>query len=129
MQIEKISSLITPDVEMAFSEDYHKDFESLSDNCIIIAGSYYKDGNNTTVVYQNGKRVEFLEQIAPYNKNYSYRFAKIAYENKDIARHLLESGLVLTYKDGAPNPYAQFENLPQMKENAKYFSKLTLFYF
>ena len=73
-----------------------------------------------------GKRVEFLEQIAPYNKNYSYRFAKIAYENKDIARHLLESGLVLTYKDGAPNPYAQFENLPQMKENAKYFSKLNL---
>lgn len=71
MQIESAFRIIEekkPDIslfpEMAYLERYDKRYQELSISRIIVAGSYYKDGINTTVVFENGKKHELAKDYA-----------------------------------------------------------------
>lgn len=70
-EIERAFDIILkyqPDIalfpEMTYLEKYEKKYEKASDSRIIVAGSYYKDGINTTVVFENGKKKEFSKCYA-----------------------------------------------------------------
>lgn len=51
-----------PDVvlfpEMTYFEKYDDTYKELSNSKIIVAGSYYKEGINTTVIFENGQKIE-----------------------------------------------------------------------
>lgn len=64
-QLEAAFSIIEkrkPDIslfpEMTYLKRYEKKYQELSVSRIIVAGSYYKNGINTTVVFSNGKKYE-----------------------------------------------------------------------
>lgn len=70
-QIESAFGIIekyNPDVamfpEMTYVEKFDKKYQELSKESIIVAGSYYKDGINTTVVFSNGKKHEIPKAYA-----------------------------------------------------------------
>jgi hypothetical protein len=64
----EIISKYQPDIslfpEMSYVEKYEKRYMEASKEKIIIAGSYYKNGINTTVVFENGKKKEILKRYA-----------------------------------------------------------------
>ena len=57
-----------PDVslfpEMTYLPKFEKEFVELSKSKIIVAGSFYKDGINTTVVFADGKKREIMKAYA-----------------------------------------------------------------
>lgn len=64
-QIEKAFDIIeklNPDIslfpEMTYMQRYEKRYQELSKSKIIVAGSYYKGGINTTVVFEDSKKIE-----------------------------------------------------------------------
>lgn len=64
-QIEKAFGIIEkyqPDIvlfpEMAYLPKYEKTYQALSISRIIVAGSYYKENINTTVIFSNGVKYE-----------------------------------------------------------------------
>lgn len=70
-QMEKAFSVIEklkPDIslfpEMTYMEKYEKRYEELSATSIIVSGSYYKEGINTTVVFDHGKKREIKKEYA-----------------------------------------------------------------
>ena len=70
-QIKEAFSIIeelNPDIslfpEMAYVKKYDDTYKSLSKGRLIVAGSYYKNGINMTVVYQDGKRHEIPKMYA-----------------------------------------------------------------
>ena len=70
-QLEKALDIISreqPDIalfpEMTYLEKYESEYTKLSENKIIVAGSYYKDGINTTVVFENGQKREIPKSYA-----------------------------------------------------------------
>lgn len=62
--IEKLKPDISLFPEMTYMEKYKKRYENLSLSGIIIAGSYYKEGINTTVVFAYGKKYEIIKDYA-----------------------------------------------------------------
>lgn len=64
---QKIETL-KPDIalfpEMAYLAKYEKKYQELSKGRIIVAGSYYKDGINTTVIFQDGEKREIPKAYA-----------------------------------------------------------------
>lgn len=50
--------------EMAYLKKFDKTYCSLSNGRIIVAGSYYKNGINTTVVFQDGKKFEIPKRYS-----------------------------------------------------------------
>lgn len=50
--------------EMAYLERYEEVYQKLSASKIIVAGSYYKGGINTTVIFLNGKKIEIPKGYA-----------------------------------------------------------------
>lgn len=71
MQMEsafRIIEELKPDIslfpEMTYLERYEEKYQKLSVSRIIVAGSYYKDGTNTTVVFENGKKHELAKDYA-----------------------------------------------------------------
>lgn len=50
--------------EITYMERYEKKYQELSMSRIIVAGSYYKDGINTTVVFANGEKRELPKDYA-----------------------------------------------------------------
>lgn len=64
----EIISKYQPDIslfpEMTYLEKYEKKYEEASKSRIIVAGSYYKEGINTTVVFENGKKKEISKCYA-----------------------------------------------------------------
>lgn len=70
-QIEKAFTFILtykPDIalfpEMTYLEKFDEKYLKLSEGRIIVAGSYYKNGINTTVVFQDGKKFEIPKGYA-----------------------------------------------------------------
>lgn len=70
-QLEKAFSIIKkqkPDIslfpEMTYCKKYEKKYQELSDKRIIVAGSYYKEKVNTTVLFSNGKKYEVAKAYA-----------------------------------------------------------------
>lgn len=102
-----------------FSENHAK-------NIGIDIGEYLKVGYIARKFAQDS----FLNQevtlfsIEDYDKNKNYTEAKIKFKNKDIAKFLLESGLV-TIKTNASNlEYSQIQNIKQIKLNATELNKV-----
>ena len=50
--------------EMTYLEKYESQYLKLSENRIIVAGSHYKNGINTTVVFENGQKREIPKSYA-----------------------------------------------------------------
>lgn len=50
--------------EMTYLERYEKTYQKLSISRIIVAGSYYKDNINTTVIFSEGKKYEIAKGYA-----------------------------------------------------------------
>lgn len=50
--------------EMAYLEKYEETYQKLSLSRILVAGSYYKNGINTTVIYENGEKHEVPKSYA-----------------------------------------------------------------
>ena len=70
-QFEKALGIISfcqPDIslfpEMTYLEKYESQYLKLSENRIIVAGSHYKNGINTTVVFENGQKREIPKSYA-----------------------------------------------------------------
>ncbi len=70
-QLKKALDIISshqPDItlfpEMTYLEKYEPQYIKLSENRIIVAGSYYKNGINTTVVFENGQKREIPKSYA-----------------------------------------------------------------
>ena len=70
-QFEKALGIISfcqPDIalfpEMTYFEKYESEYIKLSENRIIVAGSYYKNGINTTVIFENGQKKEIPKSYA-----------------------------------------------------------------
>ena len=70
-QIEKAFQIIEkykPDIalfpEEAYLEKFEKKYQELSISKIIVAGSYYKNGINTTVIFQDGVKYEMAKGYA-----------------------------------------------------------------
>lgn len=64
--------------EMAYMTQFEETYQAFSKpNKIVVAGSYYKDGINRTVVFQNGTKFEILKGYAsgaePMARKISYR--------------------------------------------------------
>lgn len=64
-QLEAAFSIIEkrkPDIslfpEMTYLRKYEKKYKEISKSRIIVAGSYYKNGINITVIFSNGKKYE-----------------------------------------------------------------------
>lgn len=96
MQIEAAFRIIEekkPDVslfpEMAYLERYDKRYQELSISRIIVAGSYYKDGINTTVVFENGKKHELAKDYASGAEPMARKITFI--QPKDFLRSKLKS--------------------------------------
>lgn len=103
-EMTKVLSIIQnkrPDIallpEMSFSEEYDSIFKSLSFDRIIIAGSYYKDGKNTTVVYQNGERFEFVKRY-PSGREVMSRHTEHLPHEEFLAKHLEEHAFTIKGK-------------------------------
>lgn len=47
--------------EMVYLSRYEKAYKEQSISRIIVAGSYYKEGINTTVIFSNGVKYEVLK--------------------------------------------------------------------
>lgn len=62
--IEELKPGISLFPEMTYLERYEEKYQELSISRLIVAGSYYKDGINTTVVFENGKKHEFAKDYA-----------------------------------------------------------------
>lgn len=62
--IEKYKPDIVMFPEMAYLSKYDKKYEELSVSRILIAGSYYNEGINTTVVFSNGVKHEIPKAYA-----------------------------------------------------------------
>ncbi|MCI9178324.1 MAG: hypothetical protein HFJ28_07290 [Clostridia bacterium] len=64
---QKIEEL-RPDValfpEMTYLVEYEQQYEKLSEGKIIVAGSYYQNGINTTVVFENGVKHKIAKSYA-----------------------------------------------------------------
>ena len=70
-QIEKAFQIIEkykPDIalfpEEAYLEKFEKKYQELSISKIIVAGSYYRNGINTTVIFQDGEKYEIAKGYA-----------------------------------------------------------------
>ena len=70
-QLEKALDIISceqPDItlfpEMTYLAKYESQFVKLSENRIIVAGSYYKNRINTTIVFENGQKREIPKSYA-----------------------------------------------------------------
>ena len=59
---------LKPDIalfpEMTYVKDYDAEYKELSKERLIVAGSYYKEGINTTVVYEDGRKYEISKMYA-----------------------------------------------------------------
>lgn len=62
--IEKLKPDVAVFPEMTYIEKYESKYQELSDGRIIVAGSYYQDGINTTVVFSNGEKREIAKAYA-----------------------------------------------------------------
>ena len=62
--IEKRKPDISLSPEMTHLKKYEKKYQELSVSRIIVAGSYYKNGINTTVVFANGEKRELAKDYA-----------------------------------------------------------------
>lgn len=62
--IEKLQPDISLFPEMTYLERYEKTYQELSVSKIIVAGSYYKEGINTTVIFSNGEKREIPKAYA-----------------------------------------------------------------
>ena len=62
--IEKFKPDISLFPEMTYLERYEKKYQELSVSRIIVAGSYYKGGINTTVIFSNGEKREIAKAYA-----------------------------------------------------------------
>lgn len=62
--IEKYKPDISMFPEMTYLERYDETYLKLSTHGIIVAGSYYKDGINTTVIFTAGKKYEIPKYYA-----------------------------------------------------------------
>lgn len=62
--IERLNPNISLFPEMTYVQRYEKKYQQLSKGRIIIAGSYYKEGINNTVVFQNEKKIEIPKEYA-----------------------------------------------------------------
>lgn len=64
----RIIKELNPDLviypEMCFSRDYEDILLELSKDKLIVAGSIYIESQNTTIVYENGKRIEIPKRYA-----------------------------------------------------------------
>ena len=70
-QIEKAFQIIEkykPDIalfpEEAYLEKFEKKYQELSISKIIVAGSYYRNGINTTVIFKDGEKYEIAKGYA-----------------------------------------------------------------
>ena len=70
-QIEEAFGIITkynPDIalfpEMTYIEKFDDRYRELSESGIIVAGSYYKEGINTTVIFDHGEKYEVPKSYA-----------------------------------------------------------------
>ena len=95
-EMTKVATIIQnkkPDIamlpEMSFSEEYDSVFRSLSKSTLIIAGSYYKESNNITVVFQNGERFEFLKRY-PSGKEVMSRHTEHLPHEEFLSKYLKE---------------------------------------
>ena len=76
----KVIEELNPDIclfpEMTYLKKYEKEYQKLSASKIIVAGSYYKNGINTTVIFSDGKRHEIEKCYAsgaePMARDYSF---------------------------------------------------------
>lgn len=62
--IEELKPDISLFPEITYMERYEEKYQELSISRIIVAGSYYKDGINTTVVFEDGKKREIPKDYA-----------------------------------------------------------------
>lgn len=62
--IEKYQPDISLFPEMTYLARYEKTYQELSASRIIVAGSYYKDGINVTVIFSNGEKHEIPKRYA-----------------------------------------------------------------
>lgn len=62
--IEKYQPDIAMFPEMTYMERFEEIYSKLSTSRIIVAGSYYKEGINTTVVFDNGVKHEIVKSYA-----------------------------------------------------------------
>lgn len=74
--IEKLQPDISLFPEMTHIQRYEKTYQKLSTSRIIVAGSYYKKGVNTTVIFSNGVKYEIPKGYAsgaePMARNITY---------------------------------------------------------
>ena len=88
--IEKYKPDITLFPEMAYLEKFEKKYQELSISKIIVAGSYYKNGINTTVIFQDGVKYEIAKGYAsgaePMARKISYVSPKTFIET-DLKKH------------------------------------------
>ena len=96
-QLEAAFSIIEkrkPDIslfpEMTYLKRYEKKYQELSASRIIVAGSYYKNGINTTVVFSNGKKYEvpkcYASGAEPMARKVSFMPAE-EFIKEEIKRH------------------------------------------
>lgn len=96
-QLEKAFGIIEkqkPDIslfpEMAYCKRYEKRYRELSDKRILVAGSYYKEKINTTVIFSNGKKYEVAKGYAsgaePMARTISY-YEPEEFLSKEIKKH------------------------------------------
>lgn len=62
--IEKLQPDIALFPEMTYLQSYEETYRKLSTSKIIVAGSYYKQGINTTVIFSNGEKHEIPKDYA-----------------------------------------------------------------
>ena len=62
--IEKYKPDVAMFPEMTYVEKFDEKYRKLSISRIVVAGSYYKDGINTTVVFSNGEKHEIAKAYA-----------------------------------------------------------------
>lgn len=62
--IEKMKPDISLFPEMTYLQRYEKKYQELSASKIIVAGSYYKGGINTTVIFSDGVKNEIPKSYA-----------------------------------------------------------------
>lgn len=96
-QIEKAFQIIEkykPDIalfpEAAYLEKFEKKYQELSISKIIVAGSYYRNGINTTVIFQDGVKYEIAKGYAsgaePMARKISYISPKTFLET-ELKKH------------------------------------------
>lgn len=70
--------------------------------------------------------VTITSKLEKYNSEYSYRFVKAKFKDKDLAEVLLGQGLGFAYESDEYNPYHAYENRAKIKSIAQDALKLNV---